>query len=1199
MRHCVSGKLVATAALVAVAMFILAWAGIQLTRETDRIAAVWLANGAVLAILLRRAQHDWPLLFATAWGANIVANMVSGDAWSFAAVLASANMIEIAIAAHLMARLFGPEDRFDSRAVIKRFLLSALAAPAVSAMVAAAFLMIAVDAPFGRVLVNWYVSDALGLLTIAPLLLAYRREEAAVDWQGRIEPWLIFASAMAIAFYVFGQSREPLLFTIAPVILCAAFRLRLFTAMVIVAAVAVVAAVQTLSGNGIIAATSFNLTERMYVLQLFMAANLFIVLPLRALIGERDRLGAAWAHSERLFRRISEASPAGIIHFDAAARPSYVNARWTELTGQEFDALSGEHWLDAIDPKFRGAARSLWANARATDQPLSAEYPYLREDRPAGWAELNIYPELDGIRLIGFVARLTDVTARRAAEIALAQSEASHRLLADNSNDIIIRIDADGTLRSVSQASLRVLGYTPDEVLGRTANFDIHPNDALAVRAAFRQALGASDPATAIYRQRNSRGRYLWLEASYRRVIDPVTGECEVIASIRDVDRRRQAEMLGMKRAAQLRESHRLLTMAEELAQVGHWRFDFGTGLLECSRQAGLASDIDGATQIAPGDIFARVHPEDRVRALRLVAGARRSRSPVEDSVRLRLADGRDRYLRAGAQADFDVGGNVTGLFGVIRDTTGYVVVQQQLIAARDDARTAAVAKSHFLATMSHEIRTPMTGVLGMIDLLQNEPAPAKRDRYFETLRQCADLLMAVLDDVLDFSKIDSNAVKFDLVDFDLKALTASTLDLFGNAASRKGLLLSLDARIEQGAMVRGDPVRIQQVINNLISNAIKFTARGRVMVKLSDHPPMDGKRRWEIEVRDTGVGIDPTDMGRLFEPFVQADTTLAHQLGGTGLGLAISRKLVEAMGGQVGVTSRLGRGSTFRLELPLEDSAGQEAAAPASAPRVLSVPGGPLDLMVAEDNPVNQMLIGAILRRLGHKVTCVDNGRLAVEAARLRAYDCILMDMQMPDMDGLAATRAIRASGGPCADIAIIALTADASPERRRFYDGAGLTAFLTKPIDRAQLCEQLAAVAQDKAQSATPPIKDTTAVTRSADGSPFDDVYVCELRAAIGSDRVDQLLELMDRECVDRPVVIRELVRAGAIDQVRREAHGLKGAASGLGAVALARVAQRLELAPGKAAAGRLLGPLDREALRTRGAIALAIGPDRQRAG
>ena len=1191
-----SKQLLATMALLAAVVFVLAWAGIALTRGNDRIAAVWLSNGVALAVLLRSPKARWPALIAVAWLANVGANLLSGDRWWFAASLSFANAVEILIAATLIGRIFQPQDRFDSRHVLTRFVVAAMLAPLVSSAIASGFLLAVVGSPFAPTFFNWYASDALGLLTFAPLLLAVRVEQAMPRLRERIEPLLFFAAAVLMAFAVFSQTRQSLLFTIAPVIIFAAFRLRLFAAMLIVAAVSAVAVFQTLAGNGVIAAANPNLTERMYVLQLFMAANLFTVLPLRALIGERDRLGMAFAQSDRLFRRIAEASPAGIIHFDTMARPTFVNGRWTDLTGQGFDTLAGDGWLDAIDDRFRSAARSLWARARATDQPMSAEYPFLLAGRPAGWAELNIYPELDDTRLLGFVARLTDVSARRSAEAALKDREALYRLVTENAHDVIFRLALDGRILYASSASSRVLGR--DDLVGQDFRDRIHPDDAAAFATIVDcQADLKADP---VVRFRFDCGdhRYLWVEASHRLVLNPVDGEPqEVVVSLRDVERRRRSEIVATRRASKLRESNRLMSMAEELAQVGHWRFDFARGELDCSRNLAVACGLDAGARPTPAEIIALVHPQDRARVLRLIAGARGSLKPTDAAIRLALPDGSERHLRVGAQADFDGDRHLTGLFGVVRDKTEYIVVQEQLIEARDEAEAAALAKSHFLATMSHEIRTPMTGVLGMIDLLRAEPDAVERDRYFDTLKQSADLLMAVLDDVLDFSRIDSDAVKLACTDFDLEALVNSTIDLFGNAASRKGLLLSLDARIANGAMVKGDPVRIQQVVSNLLANAIKFTARGRITVTLGARPAAAGCRSWTIEVRDTGVGIDQADIGKLFEPFVQAGSGAAHHLGGTGLGLAISRRLVEAMGGEVGVTSRVGRGSTFWLKVPLANSDRQAASSNDLPARDIVKAGGSLDLLVAEDNPVNQMLIGAILRRLDHRVTCVDNGRLAVDAARERRFDCILMDMQMPEMDGLAATRAIRASGGPSADVTIIALTADASPERRRFYEGAGLSGFMTKPIDRALLVEHLGAVAEGKrraTQTATP------ADAATIDGALFDHVLLGELRAAIGADRVDQLLALLDRECDERMVQIRRHDSSGDLALVRREAHSLKGAASAVGATALTAIAERMEAAPTAAAAARLVAPLAVQAERTRVAIAVLTGApdDQQRA-
>jgi signal transduction histidine kinase/DNA-binding response OmpR family regulator len=631
-----------------------------------------------------------------------------------------------------------------------------------------------------------------------------------------------------------------------------------------------------------------------------------------------------------------------------------------------------------------------------------------------------------------------------------------------------------------------------------------------------------------------------------------------------------------------LREGHRLLTLAEGLAHVGHWRFDAASHSFDCSPQASLIADLPRTRQCDPGDMLGLVHAGDKRTVMRTLASARTTGAPAECSARLVLAD-ELRHVRLVAQAEHDDRGALVGMFGVMRDVTEEEIIQAEIIRARDAAQEAARAKSDFLATMSHEIRTPMTGVLGMIDLLRSQCAEEDRDRYLATLKQSADLLMTVLDDILDFSRIEAGKIEFEEHDFDLEELMQSTLDLFDGAASQKGLLLSLEHDRAGPSIVRSDAVRLQQIVSNLLSNAIKFTAVGRVTVVLTARPVDEDRQSWRIEVRDTGIGIAPAKLGTLFEPFVQAEAATSRRFGGTGLGLAISRRLVDAMGGKVGVRSRVGRGSTFWLELTLPNGAlGAADRTPAPQP----VAERALDLLVAEDNPVNQMIISAILRRFGHSVTCVENGRQAVDLAGLRHFDCILMDMQMPEMDGIAATRAIRSSGGPCATTPIIALTADASSERRRFYDGAGLTDFLTKPIDRKALAERLAAltrpapIAEQVAPAADPPF---SATLDEIDLDRFN-----ELRDVLGSSRVRDLLDLLTLELNRCPARIRELVRHGDLDGARAEAHGLKGAASNVGAIALGRVAAAIEAAMNETHLGSQLEELDDQARRTVKAIA-----------
>ena len=469
-------------------------------------------------------------------------------------------------------------------------------------------------------------------------------------------------------------------------------------------------------------------------------------------------------------------------------------------------------------------------------------------------------------------------------------------------------------------------------------------------------------------------------------------------------------------------------------------------------------------------------------------------------------------------------------------------LLQAKLTAAHDQAQSALAAKSAFLATMSHEIRTPMTGVLGMIELLRADPSPADQQRFFDSLEQSAKLLMTVLDDILDYSKMESCKVVLEIVDFDLQRLARTTLDLFDGAASAKGLTLGLSFNAGS-AHVRGDPVRFQQVLANLISNAIKFTETGRVALAITAQD-QGGQTVWNVQVTDTGIGIAPTDIAKLFSPFVQADASTTRRFGGTGLGLAISRQLVSAMGGALSVESTPGVGSCFTFTVPL--ARGRSILA---RPVALTTPGGarPLNVLVAEDNAVNQLLVRRMLEKHGHNVTCVGNGLLAVEAVQHDEFDVILMDMQMPEMDGLAATRAIRAAENPTmAPVPILALTADASPERRRFYDGVGLTGFLTKPINSERLHVELAALFP-------------------ADG--FDEVTTLdsdrldELTAAIGHDGVAALLDLFTDDLTARPSLIAQLAASGQIAELRDEAHNLRGAAANVGASALTAIIAELE--------------------------------------
>jgi PAS domain S-box-containing protein len=332
----------------------------------------------------------------------------------------------------------------------------------------------------------------------------------------------------------------------------------------------------------------------------------------------------------------------------------------------------------------------------------------------------------------------------------------------------------------------------------------------------------------------------------------------------------------------------------------------------------------------------------------------------------------------------------------------------------REKAEEANVAKSQFLAMMSHELRTPMTGVLGMVDLLNKTKVDTSQRNMLATLHRSASALLELLNDILDFSKIEAGEFDLEIVDFRLSRVLKDVRELFDPVLSAKGLSLTVNVQECVEDVLRGDPTRLRQVLLNLIGNANKFTEEGGVTVNVHQSKSLSGDISLRFEVVDTGIGIAAEDQHRLFHAFVQAESNTTRKFGGTGLGLAICKQLVEAMGGVIWVDSEIGEGSTFTFTCP--SSAGDPIQADltvseSSAHEMEALP--PLSILIAEDNPTTQMLVKSMLERDGHTVVTADNGALAVEAAERQNFDIVLMDMQMPVMDGPDAMRKIRSLGG------------------------------------------------------------------------------------------------------------------------------------------------------------------------------------------
>ncbi|MDP3747448.1 MAG: ATP-binding protein [Phenylobacterium sp.] len=400
----------------------------------------------------------------------------------------------------------------------------------------------------------------------------------------------------------------------------------------------------------------------------------------------------------------------------------------------------------------------------------------------------------------------------------------------------------------------------------------------------------------------------------------------------------------------------------------------------------------------------------------------------------------------------------------------------RELVEARDAANAANVLKSQFLANMSHEIRTPLNGVLAMAEVMSMGDLTQVQRERLDVIRQSGGLLLAVLNDVLDLSKIEAGKLTLLVDDFDLEAAVAPTRESFAVVAERKGLSFKVEVAEEARGAWRGDADRIRQVVGNLLSNAVKFTLQGEVSATF-DVAPDSGDLR--LTIRDTGVGIAAEKQAALFEKFTQADNSATRRFGGTGLGLAICRELTQMMGGVISVESREGQGSVFTVELPLERG---EMAAPSTVvvqAAAEDADEGALRLLAAEDNPTNQQVLAAVMGSLGIEIDIVADGKLAFEAWRDGAYDLILMDIQMPVMDGIDSARAIRAAeaehGRPRTPI--VALTANALSHQVEEYLAAGMDGHVAKPIEISKLYDAISRALSEAATAGAPQASATAA--------------------------------------------------------------------------------------------------------------------------
>jgi PAS domain S-box-containing protein len=636
-------------------------------------------------------------------------------------------------------------------------------------------------------------------------------------------------------------------------------------------------------------------------------------------------------------------------------------------------------------------------------------------------------------------ARAAAIAARNAEE--LDKTRTTLTAFVDSVPVMLVMLDRESRVIKASPHWLENRGLTESEALGRSI-FDLTPPGFSRFRSQIERCRAGETIHEPRILSEGSRRR-VWHQMDFTPWREPSGEVGGVMLAAHDVTDIVEA-------MEQARRSEERLRIAVELTNIQIYDFDHTRRELASdgvSFAGGDERDFDTASR----GIWNVVHPQDRPAAQALWDRHIKDGTPFRTQYRVTRPDGPHRWVEGVSEAIRGADGRIDRIIGAMRDIDREKRNEIDLVNARDAAEAANRAKSAFLATMSHEIRTPLNGVLGMAQAMAaDELTPVQRERL-DVVRQSGEGLLAILNDVLDLSKIEAGKLDLEDAEFSIGDVARSAHAAFTALANAKGL--GFDFQIDEGAqgMYLGDSTRVRQILYNLISNGLKFTQEGEVCVVVEAHGP--GLR---LTVSDTGMGIPADRLKDLFQKFEQADTSTTRKFGGTGLGLAICRELAEMMGGTISAESTEGQGSCFIVDLPLV-RVGEEvdAAEAATTPALAETPGPVLRVLAAEDNAVNQLVIRTLLEQAGIETFVVGDGVQALGAWERGPWDLILMDVQMPVMDGPTATREIRRREAALgrAPTPVIALTANAMAHQIAEYRAAGMDAIVSKPIDVGQL--------------------------------------------------------------------------------------------------------------------------------------------------